>query len=158
MEECYEQFLTKDYGSRQEYINATANGLLFLAAVGTFGLRSLFMAATTGIAYIGMVLYMKNKFVEYEYELICDELTVSKIFNKRRRKKIVNIELKNMIEVDKSANHKIKDLFIDEKGLEKKVIYVREENQIKAYGIALDKKLLAKCKRVNPRMFNDFKI
>lgn len=156
MEECYEQFLTRDYGNRQEYLNATANGLLFMTAVGTFGLRSIPMAVISGVSYAGLVLYMRSKYVEYEYELICDELTVSKIFNKRRRKKIVNIELKNMIEVDKNANHKIKDLYIDEKGLEKKVIYVKENNQIKGYRIALDKKLLAKCRRVNPRMFSDF--
>ena len=157
MEECYEQFLTRDYGNGQEYMNGTANGLLFLSAVGIFGLRSMFLGVGCAVAYAGMAIYMRKKFVEYEYELICDELTVSKIFNKRRRKKIVNIELKNMIEVDKNANHKVKDLYIDEKGLEKKVIYVREKNEIKAYRIALDKKLLAKCKRVNPRMFNDFK-
>ena len=36
MEECYEQFLTKDYGNRQEYLNGTANGFLFLAAVVFF--------------------------------------------------------------------------------------------------------------------------
>ncbi|MGL4655015.1 MAG: hypothetical protein ACRCWM_03890 [Sarcina sp.] len=156
MEECYEQFLTRDYGNRQEYLNGTANGLLFLSAVMTFGLRSLPMAVLTGVGYVGLVLYMRSKYVEYEYELVCDELTVSKIFNKRRRKKIVNIELKNMIEVDKNANHKIKDLYIDAKGLEKKVIYVRENNQVKGYRIALDKKLLAKCRRVNPRMFSDF--
>lgn len=156
MEECYEQFLTKDYGNKQEYLNGTANGLLFLAAVGTFGLKSIPMALITGLSYVGLVLYMRNKYIEYEYELVCDELTVSKIFNKKRRKKVVNIELKNMIEADKNVNCKIKDLYIDAKGLEKKVIYVRENNQIKGYRIALDKKLLAKCRRINPRIFSNF--
>ena len=99
---------------------------------------------------------MRSKYVEYEYELVCDELTVSKIFNKRKRKKVVNIELKNMIEVDKNINYKIKDLYIDAKGLEKKIVYIRENNQIKGYRIALDKKMLAKCRRINPRIFSNF--
>lgn len=154
MEECYEQFLTKDYGNRQEYLNGTSSGLLFLTAVGAFGLRSVFLTVLSGAGYIGLKLYMRKTFVEYEYELIGDELTISKIFNKRRRKKIADIELRNMIEPKISGNIKAEDLFIDEKGLTKKVICVKENNKIKAYRVALDKKLLAKCTRINPRIFS----
>ena len=156
MEECYEQFLTEDYGPRQEYLNGTASGLLFLTAVGAFGFKNVLFTVATFSAYIGLILYMRNKFVEYEYELICDELTVSKIYNKRKRKKIVNIELKNMIEVNDVSKHKINDLYIDKKDLEKKVVFVKEKSGIKGYRIALNKKLLNKCVRTNPRMFNGF--
>ncbi|MGL4742522.1 MAG: hypothetical protein ACRC41_17310 [Sarcina sp.] len=156
MEECYEQFLSQDYGTKQEYLNGTAGGLLLVSGIGFFGLRNMFLAVGAIAAYGATKLYMKNKYVEYEYELICDELTISKIMNKRKRKKIANIELKNVMDVSSNANHKIKDVFIDEKGLTKKVIYVKEGNKITGYRVALDKKLLAKCTRINPRLFSDF--
>lgn len=154
MEECYEQFLTKNYGNRQEYLNGTATGLLFLTAVGFFGLRSLVLAVPSAITFIILKLYIRKTFVEYEYELICDELTISKIINKRKRKKIVNIELRNILEQKALGNKKVHDVFIDDKGLTKKVICIKEKNEIKAYRVALDKKLLAKCTRVNPRIFS----
>ena len=156
MEECYEQFLTKNYGPNQNTVNTLSSLLLFLIAVAVFGLGNWVISIIMALIYLGLLIYSNNKFIEYEYELVCDELTITKILNKKKRKRIANIELKNIIEVevDKKAC-KVIDTYIDvENKLNKKVLYVKEKNQIKAYKIAMDRKMLEICRRINPRVFN----
>lgn len=156
MEECYEQFMTRDYGNNQGTLNGLSNVILFFIAVMIFGMRNYIAALFLVGCYVIIYLYTRVKFVEFEYELIGEELIITKIFNKKKRKKIAEINLKSLVEVnDKNSKYKVIDTFIDDKKLKKTVIYTKNKNGIKAYRVAMDQKMLRICRRINPRVFND---
>lgn len=156
MEECYEQFMTKDYGNNQGTLNGLSSVILFLIAVSIFGMRNYGAAIFLVVSYLIIYIYSTRKFVEYEYELVGEDLTITRILNKRKRKKIAEINLRSLVEVnDKNSKYKVVNTFIDDKNLKKTIIYVKNKNEVKGYKIAMDQKMLRICRRVNPRAFND---
>lgn len=161
MEIFYEQYLTKDYGLIRQKVESTKNALLVLTFLN-FIFLGFTVALITIIIYFIVSLIAYRKFVEFEYELTCNELVISKIVNKKSRRIIANIKIDEVIKiksVDSINNEGIKiiDLTLGQlqnKGLKEKILVISGENDILiGYKVAMDKTLHNLCKKINPSIF-----
>lgn len=161
MEVFYEQFLTKDYGYKQKSFESIQQALLVLAILNGIFMGIIWALLTVGVYFL-MFLIGRSKFLEFEYELTCSELVISKIMNKKTRKVVGKIDVKKIIEVVSSNNFNRSDVKIvnaslngikkDE--LNEKILLVREDSNLIGYKIAMDNKLHEICRRINPIVFN----
>ena len=116
---------------------------------------------TVGVYFL-MFLIGRSKFLEFEYELTCSELVISKIMNKKTRKVVEKINVNKIVEVVSSNNFNRSDVKIvnaslngikkDE--LNEKILLVREDSNLIGYKIAMDNNLHEICRRINPIVFN----
>lgn len=158
MDNFYEQFLTKDYGDIQKKFETTRNTLVVLAIiasviVGLFGVIA-FIGGYIILGFIARII-----FLEYEYELTENELVITKIMNKKKRKIITTLDIKNIVNVENAKNineNKVKFIkaCVDESGLGEQIIFVQKNAQLIGFKVAMDKKLISMCKRINPLNFN----
>lgn len=158
MDNFYEQFLTKDYGKLQKKFETTRNTLVVLAMiaaviVGLFGV----IAFIAGYIILGLIA--RAMFLEYEYELTENELVITKIMNKKKRKIITTLDIKNIVNVKgvEEGNQngaKLVKACVDESGLREQIIFVQKNSQLIGFKVAMDKKLISMCKRINPLNFS----
>lgn len=161
MEVFYEQFLTKDYGYKQKSFESIQQALLVLAILNGIFMGIIWALLTVGVYFL-MFLIGRSKFLEFEYELTCSELVISKIMNKKTRKVVGKIDVNKIVEVVSSNNFNRSDVKIvnaslngikkDE--LNEKILLVREDSNLIGYKIAMDNKLHEICRRINPIVFN----
>lgn len=161
MEVFYEQFLTKNYGYKQKSFESIQQALLVLAILNGIFMGIIWALLTVGVYFL-MFLIGRSKFLEFEYELTCSELVISKIMNKKTRKVVGKIDVNKIVEVVSSNNFNRSDVKIvnaslngikkDE--LNEKILLVREDSNLIGYKIAMDNKLHEICRRINPIVFN----
>lgn len=161
MEVFYEQFLTKDYGYKQKSFESIQQALLILAILNGIFMGIIWALLTVGVYFL-MFLIGRSKFLEFEYELTCSELVISKIMNKKTRKVVGKIDVNKIVEVVSSNNFNRSDVKIvnaslngikkDE--LNEKILLVREDSNLIGYKIAMDNNLHEICRRINPIVFN----
>lgn len=161
MDIFYEQFLTKDYDFKRKKVESAKQALLVLTLLNLIFLGKI-IAMLTFFVYVIVSIVARNKFIEFEYELTENELVVSKIFNKKRRKIVANINIKEVIEVktsDLHTNEKVKIINLTLSGtttqkLTEKILIVRKYNSdLIGYKLAMDKNLQKMCEKINPTIF-----
>lgn len=158
MDQFYEQFLTTDYGKKQKNFEVLSSTLIVLALMSTV-LIGIIGAVVFIIGYFIVELIAKSIFLEYEYELTENELVISKIMNKKKRKIITTINIENIVDVNKiqdgnSRNAKLIKACVNNSGLNEQIIFVTKNSEVIGFKVAMDKKLLSMCKRINPLNFS----
>ena len=92
MEEVLEQFIESD---KSKTVSNVLKGLsmVFLVLLAFFLTISLLVAIFMGVIALGLFILSFLVYVEYEYEIFNDTITVSKIYNESRRKvaKIISL-------------------------------------------------------------------
>lgn len=159
MEYFYEQHQTKNYGSKQWTINMAANAILIMAAIYSLSFKLVGVATFLGI-YGLILLYSRNVFLEYEYELTEDEIVISKIMNKKRRKVIATIKVSNITEVKKTqdvvkGDKQIIKACLKGTSLTEQIVFAKTSLGIIGFHLAMDEDLIKICKRINPLAFNN---
>lgn len=159
MEVFYEQFITKDYGEIQKKFQSVRHTLVILAIISVIFVGS-FGVITFLLGYIMLGLVARNMFLEYEYEITENELVITKIMNKKKRKVITTLNLEELVCVNSIQEANKKNIKIinacienDEK-LKERVLIINKNSSLLGFKIAMDKKLLTMCRRVNPTCFN----
>lgn len=159
MDIFYEQFITKDYSKEIKKFESIKLALVILIIFNSI-LRISSLAILFILAYIFVLLLTRKKIIEFEYELIGNELIISKIINKRSRKKIVEINLENVVEIvslEKFNRKEIKvinsTLDVLNKEVEENVIIIRNNSNLIGYKVSLDKKIQNILKNININMF-----
>lgn len=153
----YEQCLGKDYGNMSKvfgYVQQTLLILTIFSLVFTHFIWSILIF----VLYLILLVLSRLIFLEYEYELIDNELIISKIINKKSRKLIARIDVINIIEVNTSDDFskngiKIINASIRGCGLVEKILFVRENLKLVGYRVAMDNKLCEICKKINSLVF-----
>lgn len=155
----YEQFLGKDYGVKAKRFELLRETLIMAAILG-----SVFIGVAFGLIVFFLYLILgvvgKNIFLEYEYELTEDELVISKILNKKARKKITTININEVVDVTKEdmaikqGAKIINASFKDDKG-NKQIIYINKDGKLIGFRVSMDSKLIYNCKRINRLSFNN---
>ena len=160
MDIFYEQFLTKDYSKGKKKFESIKLALTILFIFNII-LNISFLALLAMLGYIFILLLSRKKFIEFEYELIGNELIISKIINKRSRKKIVEINLENVVEIISSKKFNRKEIkvihatldVLNKENLEENIIIVRKDSTSIGYKVSLDKKIQTILKNININMF-----
>ncbi|WP_194191790.1 aromatic acid exporter family protein [Clostridium chrysemydis] len=159
MDIFYEQFITKDYGDIQKKFQSVRNTLVILAMisavfVGTFGVVTFLMG------YVILGLIARNLFLEYEYEITENELVITKIMNKKKRKVITTLNIEKLVNAYslEEANNKnirvVNACIEDDKKLKEKILVINRDSKLVGFRVAMDKKLLSICRKLNPMCFN----
>lgn len=159
MDIFYEQFITKDYGDIQKKFQSVRNTLVILAMisaifVGTFGVVTFLMG------YVILGLIARNLFLEYEYEITENELVITKIMNKKKRKVITTLNIEKLVNAYslEEANNKnirvVNACIEDDKRLKEKILVINRDSKLVGFRVAMDKKLLSICRKLNPVCFN----
>lgn len=159
MDIFYEQFITKDYGDIQKKFQSVRNTLVVLAMisaifVGTFGVVTFLM----GYVILGFIA--RNLFLEYEYEITENELVITKIMNKKKRKVITTLNIEKLVNAYslEEANNKnirvVNACIEDDKRLKEKILVINRDSKLVGFRVAMDKKLLSICRKLNPVCFN----
>ncbi len=161
MDIFYEQFLTKDYEFKRKKVESAKQALLILTLLNMIFLGKI-IAILTFLVYVILSIIARNKFIEFEYELTGSELIVSKIFNKKNRKIIANININDVIKIKSSnsyINEDIKIINLTLSGIKTKkltenilIVRVNDSNSI-GYKLAMDKNLQKMCEKINPMIF-----
>ena len=156
MDIFYEQFLSKDYSKQQRNIKSTKIVLILLILLNVF-LHNLILIITFSMFYVVVLLIARKKLIEFEYELIGRELIISKIIDKSSRKKLVEINIDNVLEIistDKIHRENVRIINasldnLDKNNLSEKIILIKKESNLIGYKVALDKKLENILKSIN---------
>ncbi len=157
MDIFYEQFLTKDYSKDQKLFNSIKQALLILILFNVV-LNIKFLVILLLFIYLLIFIISRKKFLEYEYELTVDELVISKIIEKKTRKKIGQFKLGNIIDVKLIENFNRKDIKIvnatlnnlDKNNLKEVVILIKKDSNLIGYKMAIDEKIQNILKNINP--------
>lgn len=162
MNKFYEQFITKDYKGVPNAVNVASKSLLLLCVVfiSFFGIIwGVIFSMPVIILFIIVEMAIAKSFLEYEYEYYDDEITISKIINKRKRKVIGSFNTKNISKVstfnnvDKSA--KIVRCTIKGLNLKEIVVFANDNNNRQVgYLMGIDENLHSILKKDNPSLFN----
>lgn len=143
MEEVLEQFIESD---KSKTVSNVLKGLsmVFLVLLAFFLTISLLVAIFMGVIALGLFILSFLVYVEYEYEIFNDTITVSKIYNESRRKvaKIISLnDVRKAYENTKSSkksNEKKAYYNSNIKGLS---VYTFELNDNTSIELALNDKL-----------------
>lgn len=143
MEDIFEQFIESD---KSKTATKVLKGLsmVFLVISAFFLSASFLIAIVTGLLALVFFILSFLSYVEYEYELFNDTITISKIYNESKRKVAKVITLGDVRKVyentNNSSKNKEKILYYNGniKGLS---IYTFELNDNKKVEIALNDKL-----------------
>lgn len=161
MDVFYEQFLSKDYG-KQPKIFEFMKQIFLVLTVFNLVRMSLTWTILMLVLYFIVFMIINIKFLEYEYELTCDELIISKIINKKSRKIIGKINIRDVVNIkslnDSLGENNIKIINASLSGLNcselnEKILFVRQSSTLIGYKVAMDKKLYGMCKMINPIIF-----
>ncbi|MEN8076665.1 hypothetical protein ABFP60_06835 [Clostridioides difficile] len=143
MEDIFEQFIESD---KSKTATKVLKGLsmVFLVISAFFLSASFLIAIVTGLLALGFFILSFLSYVEYEYELFNDTITISKIYNESKRKVAKVLTLGNVRKVYENTNNssKNKDTVLYYNGNIKGLsIYTFELNDNKKVEIALNDKL-----------------
>ena len=145
MEEVYEQFIGSDKQKTTSNILKGASIIFLLVALFSLSL-SLIYSIFMGI--IAIVLFISSflNYVDYEYELFEDKITISKIYNESWRKIVKSISrenVKKVYESNKEHNKKNIKMFYNSNisGLS---LYTFELNDNTSIELALNDKIKRK--------------
>ena len=130
MEEVLEQFIESD---KSKTVSNILKGLsmVFLVLLAFFLTISLLVAVFMGVIALGLFVLSFLVYVEYEYEIFNDTITVSKIYNESRRKvaKIISVnDVRKVYENTKISN----------KSNEKKIYYNSNIKGLSVYTFELN--------------------
>ncbi|MGL5480195.1 MAG: hypothetical protein ACRDCB_14235, partial [Clostridium sp.] len=142
MDIFYEQFITKDYGDIQKKFQSVRNTLVVLAMisaifVGTFGVVTFLMG------YVILGLIARNLFLEYEYEITENELVITKIMNKKKRKVITTLNIEKLVDAYslEEANNKnirvVNACIEDDKRLKEKILVINRDSKLVGFRVAM---------------------
>lgn len=155
--EFYEQFQTKDYRVMHQRLNLLANSLLIMSLFSLVVLKSIGNTLIIIGGYLIVMLIIRSKILEYEYELTMSEVVITKIINKKKRKKVLEIDVKAIEKVtntfDEKGSVRYINACLNESNLEKRYVYVRHNGKLTVIKMAMDEKLISICKRINPSCF-----
>ena len=160
MEIFYEQFITKDYGNIQKKFYNIRHTLLILAIMSAIFVGS-FAVIIFLFGYIMLGFIAGNIFLEYEYEITENELVITKIMNKKRRKIITTLNIEELVSaknIEDVNNEKIKVVnacIENNNALKETVLIINKDSVPIGFKIAMDKKLLNMCRKINPVCFNN---
>lgn len=145
MEEIFEQFIESDKSKNKTKV-LKGLSMLFLLISATFLSSSFLIAIVMGIIAWALFILSYLSYVEYEYELFNDTITISKIYNESKRKVARVITLDNVSKVyekNNNINNKENIMYYNSntKGLS---IYTFELKDNKKVEIALNDKLKRK--------------
>lgn len=161
MDVFYEQFLSKNYGKQAKIFGSLQQFFLILTVFNLVRMSFMWTILMLGLYFVIFII-INIKFLEYEYELTCDELVISKIINKKSRKTIGKINIRDIVDVKSSNSNLNGDNIkiinaslngIDKSELNEKILLVRQNSNLIGYKVAMDKKLYSMCKMINPIIF-----
>ena len=141
MEEVLEQFIECD---KSKTVSNILKGLsmVFVVFLAFFLTVSLLASVVMGIIALGLFILSFLVYVEYEYEIFNDTITISKIYNESRRKIVKSISIADIRKVyeNNANNNKNNKAFYNSniKGLS---VYTFELNDNTKIELALNDKL-----------------
>ncbi|ATD54198.1 ABC transporter ATP-binding protein [Clostridium chauvoei] len=154
-----EQFIENNNDKILKVITAVKTLILVFAAL-TYIFESLTLAVLILLVYVIVHFLTLSFFVEYEYELTEDELDLSKIMSKKKRKLIKTINLRNAeffkdaseFSPQRYSNVKVVKLYTKEYvNKEKQVILINESGDMRAYELSLKDDLKKAIERIKRR-------
>ncbi|MPQ44535.1 hypothetical protein [Clostridium tarantellae] len=160
MEKFYEISSTATDFSKYNLFKNLTTASLILALLVFMYLSPTIAVIICILVVLPMFLLKRNALVEYDYEFNSGELTISAIYEKKRRKEkgvifLKEIELMapvNSTELNKYSNAKVLKCYSNiNDNREIYSIVVRWETQTRAYHIALDKTMVDLCFYCNPQ-------
>lgn len=159
MDNFYEQFLTTDYGSKQKNLEIISKIFIILALIVSV-FTKVIVSIVCLVIYFIIQLIGRFLFLEYEYELTEDELVISKIMNKKKRKVLVKINVNNIVNVCNGKNikyrqEKIITACLKNSGLNEQVIFIPKNSEVIGFKVTMDDKLISMCKRINLSAFSE---
>lgn len=143
MEDVLEQFIESDKSKTLSNILKCLS-MLFVVFLAFFLTVSLLVAIVMGIIALGLFILSFLVYIEYEYEIFNDTITISKIYNESRRKvaKVISVsDVRKAYENTKSSiKSKEKKVYYNSniKGLS---VYTFELNDNTSVELALNDKL-----------------
>lgn len=141
MQEVFEQFIECDKSQKKSKV-LKGLSMVFLVISATFLSASFLIAIVMGLVACGLFILSYLSYVEYEYELFNDTITISKIYNESKRKVAKVITLSDVRKVYENNNSSNKENIMyynsNTNGLS---IYTFELNDSKKVEIALNDKL-----------------
>lgn len=143
MEEVLEQFIESD---KSKTVSNVLKGLsmVFLVLLAFFLTISLLVAVFMGVIALGLFILSFLVYVEYEYEIFNDTITVSKIYNESRRKvaKIISLnDVRKAYENTKSSNKNNEKKAYYNSNIKGLSVYTFELNDNTSIELALNDKL-----------------
>lgn len=154
-----EQFIENNNDKILKVVTAVKTLILVFAAL-TYIFESLTLAVLILLVYVIVHFLTLSFFVEYEYELTEDELDLSKIMSKKKRKLIKTINLRNAeffkdaseFSPQRYSNVKVVKLYTKEYvNKEKQVILINESGDMRAYELSLKDDLKKAIERIKRR-------
>lgn len=145
MEEVFEQFIECDKSKKKSKV-LKGLSMVFLVISAAFLSATFLIAIVMGLVAFGLFILSYLSYVEYEYELFNDTITISKIYNESKRKvaRVVTLgDVRKVYEKNNNSNNKENIMYYNSntKGLS---IYTFELNDNKKVEIALNDKLKRK--------------
>lgn len=157
MDIFYEQFITKDYKNQNKIFNSIKQALIVLAVFNIIlNIKTLVILSLLG--YFLVYIICRKKFLEYEYELTGDDLVISKIIDRKSRKKIAQFKLGNIIDAKLIENFNRKDIKVvnatlnglSKSDLKEVVIITKKDSNLIGYKMTIDEKFQSILKNINP--------
>lgn len=145
MEDIFEQFIESDKSKNKTKV-LKGLSMIFLVISATFLSSSFLIAIVIGLVACGLFILSYLSYVEYEYELFNDTITISKIYNESKRKvaRVITLDnVRKVYEKNNNSNNKENIMYYNSntKGLS---IYTFELKDNKKVEIALNDKLKRK--------------
>lgn len=142
MEDIFEQFIESDKSKNKTKV-LKGLSMIFLVISATFLSSSFLIAIVIGIVACGLFILSYLSYVEYEYELFNDTITISKIYNESKRKvaRVITLgDVRKVYEKKNNSNEKENIMYYNTNitGLS---IYTFELKDNKKVEIALNDKL-----------------
>lgn len=150
--------MTKDYGILPKVFDGIFWAIFGIAVFFLFNLYIVFAIVFFLLSFL-LELFTRMKFVEYEYEYFDKEITISKIMNKKKRKKITAFNIENITKVSKPESFNKNNITLvylkNVKSNNKEfILTIRLNNGEKNYGLSIDDKLFNILKSEKPTLFN----
>ncbi|MBU3227152.1 DUF6106 family protein [Clostridium algidicarnis] len=108
MDNFYEQLLT----TKEHFAYKIANVLMYLIVIlGVAGLilGKFLLFIVFVLTAVGIFFFKKNLFIEYEYIFTNGEIDIDKIFEMKKRKRIISFNIKDVQIIAKDNSQYIKD-------------------------------------------------
>lgn len=155
MEKFYE--ISIGPGSLKSYKNFKILNIVSYGIAVLLFLNSVILGILAFITLsIPTFILRKKSYAEYDYEFNSGEFTISCVYEKSKRKEIVNIVMKDIKSMEPSVNKDLKNLKIkrcyNEKCNGKKPYIILEKNNSKGYEVMLDEKMTDLCYFSNPQV------
>lgn len=156
MEKFYE--ISIGAGSLKSYKSFKILNIISYVIVAVLFLNSAILSVLAFVTLsIPTFILRKKSYAEYDYEFNSGELTISCVYEKSKRKEIVNIVMKDIKSMESSVNKDLKNLKIkkcyNEGGDGKRpYIILVNSNNIHGYEVMLDEKMAELCYFSNPQV------